>query len=187
MAHAIQLSREVLTRLAAAMPGFLEGLGGSLQPGISLQLRETFKVFLLDLEAIRDPAQKPFAERATWARQWHLQLFQGERPVGYVLAAGDDAAPSTVEAVFLADLATAIDHAVQRIDAEEPGGEDPEVCLLFAPSHHLHMLWIRRAERQIVALATELERDELYSEEEILAHLRAIPPIAGLRLDAPDQ
>lgn len=180
MAHAESFDEDTLKRISDGMQRFLQGLIQYLQPGIPLEIREAFKRFDLRLEAIRDPSQTPLAERVRWLHQWHLQLFQGNQPVGYVLVRGDQT-PSQVQGVFLASLAKEIDDAIRTLDAEEtPGDGNPEVNLLVAPSHRLHMLWVRRPERQIVALETDLKREQPYEEEQILARLRETPPIVGL-------
>lgn len=180
MAHAESFNRNTLEWIAAGMQGFLEGLVDYLRPGIPLEIREAFKRFDLSLEAIRDLSEKPLEERVSWPHQWHVQLFQGDRPVGYVLVRGDET-PIHVQGVFLSSLAEEIDQAIQTFDTQEvPEDGNPEVNLLVAPSHQLHMLWIRRPDRQIMALESDLKREEPYEEEQILTLLREIPPIVGL-------
>lgn len=180
MARAESLTQNTLERIAGEMQRFLEGLSDYLRPGIPLEIREAFKRFELDLQEIRDPSEKPLMERARWLHQWHVQLFQGNQPVGYVLVRGDET-PVQVQGVFLASLAKEIDDAIQVLDSQEvPEDGNPEVNLLVAPSHQLHMLWIRRPDRQIVALETNLKREQPYDEEQILTRLRGIPPIVGL-------
>jgi hypothetical protein len=180
VAHAENLDQNTLERITAGMQRFLGGLIGYLRPGVPLEIREAFKRFDLSLQAINDPSDKTLEERVHWLRQWHVQLFQGDEPVGYVLVRGDKT-PVRVQGVFLASLAKEIDEAIQTLDAEEaPGDGSSEVDLLVAPSHQLHMLWIRRPERQIVALETDLKQEQPYAEEQILTLLRQRPPIVGL-------
>jgi hypothetical protein len=179
MARAEHLTREQLEAIAAGMAGFLPGVADALQPEIPLELREAFKVFDLNLDAIRDTTDRPFAERATWSRRWHVQIFQGEDPVGYVLVGGNDA-PTEVLGVFVSSLAQEVDTAAQTIDAEAPQEDDgSQVGLVVAPSHHAHMLWIQRQDHGFVALG-EVERHLPFSGEEILDRLRSTPPILGL-------
>jgi hypothetical protein len=180
MARAEHLTREQLEAIAAGMAGFLPGVADALQPEVPLELREAFKVFDLSLDAIRDTTDKPFAERTTWSRRWHVQIFQGENPVGYVLVGGNDA-PTEVLGVFVSSLAQAVDTAAQRIDAEAPEEDDGwQVGLVVAPSHHTHLLWIQRHDHRLVALDDDVERTLAFSGEEILDRLRSTPPIVGL-------
>lgn len=181
MAHAYSLSAETLRNISSEMQEFFEGLTDYLRPGVPLEIREAFKRFDLGLQAIHDLSGTPLAERVRWLHQWHIQLYQGDEPVGYVLVRGDET-PDHVEGVFLSSLAQEIDEAIQRLDTQEvPGDGNPEVNLLVAPSHQLHMLWVRRSNLQIMALETELKRVEPYEEEQILTLLREKPPIVGLR------
>jgi hypothetical protein len=180
VAHAESFDQKTQERVSEGMQRFLEGLIGYLRPGIPLEIREAFKRFDLSLRAIRDLSEKPFEERVGWLHQWHVQLFQGDEPVGYVLVGGNET-PDHVQGVFLSSLAEEVDKAIKTLDSQEvPGDGNPEVNLLVAPSHQLHMLWIRRPDRQIIALETDLKQEQPYDEEQILTRLREIPPIVGL-------
>lgn len=180
MARAEHLTREQLETIAAGMAGFLPGVADALQPEVPLELREAFKVFDLSLDAIRDTTDKPFAERTTWSRRWHVQLFQGENPVGYVLVAGNDT-PAEVLGVFVSSLAQDIDTAAQEIDADSPQEDDGwQVGLVIAPSHHVHVLWLQRHEHRLIGLDDDVEGTFRVSGEEILNRLRSTPPIVGL-------
>ena len=180
MARAESFPEPVLESIAAQAQHCLGSLSRTLKPSVDIELREAFKVFNISLAAIQDPSEKALADRVTWHRQWHVQLFQGDLPVGYALLGGEEE-PVELQGVFISSLAQAVDDAIQRIDRQElPEDGNPEVDLLIAPSHHLRMLWIQRTGRPIMALETELKREEPYEAEEILSRLREIPPIVGI-------
>jgi hypothetical protein len=182
MAHTDAFPSDVLKSVAARIgPRLL------MPPGAPpAQLRETFSVWALGLDATTRPGE-PIAKLAKPTGRWHHQVSIGNqvRTFARSMPLGPTAADWTVSQITPdSPIAEAIDRAIDWVDKNVQG--DPLVKLLIVPSYYLHAFWLKTdgADQILVVHKpdqyTRLKYESLYTPKEFLELLAREPHATGI-------
>jgi len=208
MAHAKTLSAGVLNELTKDIGGLVARHDMSVSSQGPPVLAESFEIFALTPRDIKKAVQRRSGLRKVIRKtgQWHHQIGVGGEARGFARSIEPKGAQHSwsVGGVFVSELASKIEAAVQRIDTERPD-ESAEVRLVDFPGYHMHFFLIesptevkakpqrkesakssnRFGQREVFVIASPfstpgLEEDQFYSEQQFLQSLLRVPFIRGV-------
>ena len=208
MAHARQLSGEVLNELTKGIGGLVARHDMSVSSQGPPVLAESFEIFLLTPRDIRSAVERGSGLTKIIRRtgQWHHQIGVGGEARGFARSVEPKRAQDSwsVSGVFVSELASKIEAAIQRIDAERPD-DSAEVRLVDFPGYHMHFFLIESptevkakpqrkesskrsksfAQREVFVIASPfsipgLKEAQFYSEQQFLQSLLEVPFIRGV-------
>jgi hypothetical protein len=182
--HILNDIAKQLGSLLPAAPGNWDFAAEDLGEAERIELAETFELWVLDLEAIRQK-KGGLPQLARPTGRWHHQIRRGDTPALFARSAeiGTPAAWKVTE-MFESELAAKIDRAISWIDGNVPG--NPLARLLVVPAYQLNAMWLLEDKKSLVYVIdcpTRLHSlhpgDFFENETQFVTLLRKEEPVVG--------
>jgi hypothetical protein len=211
MARVKQLSSEAIGKLTRRIGNLMARHDEGVPPHASLELAESFEIFLLAAADIVKAARQGLAKVIRRTGNWHHQIGAGGTPMAFARSTEPSRKQTdwSVSSVFVSELASKIEEAVKRIDAERPD-EKTVVRFVDLPAYHTHFFLIespikakgrpkknrgkkeKACQREAFVIASPFsapgpEQGRFYGEDQFLKSLRAVGSIRGIEHRAPDR
>jgi hypothetical protein len=152
-------------------------------------LKESFELYSLPLERIRDAAIEPtgFLKALTPTGIWHHQIHHGGRPAAFArsLVPAEETSEATVQSVFFGPLAVNMAPAIETIDRIR-NSADVAAYLVVITAYQVHCFLLAGPENHEVLLIDrggrrDLDKgDELVPSQKFLMDLVSRAPTRGI-------
>lgn len=207
MARAKQLSSKAIGKLTRRIGNLMARHDEGVSPHAPLELAESFEIFLLAADDITRATRRGIGLTKVIHRtgNWHHQIGAGGTPLAFARSAEPSRKQTdwSVSSVFVSELASKIEEAVKRIDAERPD-DKTTVRLVDLPAYHVHFFLIEspaevkrkprnkkrnreknQSQIEVFVIASPFsapgpEEGRFYEEHEFLKIIRAVPFIRGV-------